>query len=447
MKRYAPVKRTPAPAQKAETQKAGAPKAAEAWTETLAEATAMGAQGDAVCRLEDGRVVFAPFVLPGERARLKVSGQRGELIEVLSPSPERATPPCPHYEACGGCALQHWAHAPQLAWKESLIAAAMAREGLEAPFAPAFAASPGARRRVSLHARLGGPGQVPRLGYKARRSWSLVDIEVCTIADPRLVAALPALRRLAAPFLEHPKSAPTLHVTLTQTGVDVDVTGIERKSGGLSADARLRAAQIAAETDLARVTLAGEIVYQARQPMVRLGPAMAALPPGGFLQAVAAAEDAMAQTALAAMAGAARVADLFCGLGTFTFRLAGLAPVLAADADGRAITALKAATGSAPGIKSITAETRDLYRRPVLAEELKRIDAVLFDPPRAGAPDQARQIAMSAVPVAVGVSCDAATFARDARILADGGFKLEQVRLIDQFLWSPHVELVGVFRR
>jgi 23S rRNA (uracil1939-C5)-methyltransferase len=174
---------------------------------------------------------------------------------------------------------------------------------------------------------------------------------------------------------------------------------------------------------------------------------MAALPPGGFLQAVPAAEDAMAQTALAAMAGASRVADLFCGLGTFTFRMAGLAPVLAVDSDARAITALKAATGSAPGIKSITAEARDLYRRPVLAEELKRIDAVLFDPPRAGAPDQARQIASSRVPVAVGVSCDAATFARDARILADGGFKLEQVRLIDQFLWSPHVELVGVFRR
>jgi 23S rRNA (uracil1939-C5)-methyltransferase len=274
-----------------------------------------------------------------------------------------------------------------------------------------------------------------------------VDIEVCPIAEPRLQAALPALRRLAAPFLEHPKSAPTLHVTLTETGLDVDVTGVERRSGGLSADRRLMAAQIATEADFARVTLAGEILYQARQPLVRFGPAVAALPPGGFLQAVAAAEAAMAETALAAMQGAGRVADLFCGLGTFTFRLASLAPVLAADADGRAITALKSAAGSAPGLKTITAETRDLFRRPVLAQELKRVDAVLFDPPRAGAAEQARQIALSDASIAIGVSCDAGTFARDARILTDAGFRLEQAQLIDQFLWSPHVELVGVFRR
>jgi 23S rRNA (uracil1939-C5)-methyltransferase len=222
---------------------------------------------------------------------------------------------------------------------------------------------------------------------------------------------------------------------------------VERRSGGLSADGRMRAAELAAQADLARVTLAGEIVYQARQPMVRFGPAVAALPPGGFLQAVAAAEEAMAQTALDALAGAGRIADLFCGLGAFTFRLAALAPVMAADSDGLAIAALKSAAGTAPGLKSITAETRDLFRRPVLAEELKRVDGVLFDPPRAGAADQARQIALSRVATVVGVSCDAASFAHDARILADGGFRLEHVRLIDQFLWSPHVELAAVFRR
>ncbi len=356
-------------------------------------------------------------------------------------------PSCPHFGACGGCALQHWASEPYLAWKQQIVREALAREGLEADFTAPFAAPPGSRRRVALHARRGEKGQGARLGYKARRSWSLVEVEVCPIADPRIVAALPALRRLAAPFLEHPKSAPTLHVTATRTGLDVDVTGVERRSGGLSADARTRAAEIAGEADLARVTLAGEIVFQARQPLVALGPAVVALPPGGFLQASPQAEAAMAQTALEAMVGAGRIADLFCGLGTFTFRLAAIAPVLAADADGRAIDALKRAAGAAPGLKNISAETRDLFRRPVLAEELKRIDAVLFDPPRAGAADQARQIALSGAAVVVGVSCDAASFARDARMLSDGGFKLEQVRLIDQFLWSPHVELVGAFRR
>jgi 23S rRNA (uracil1939-C5)-methyltransferase len=412
-----------------------------------AEVLRLGGQGDGVCQTDDGRTVFAPFVLPGESVRLRLEGQRGEPLEILRPSQDRASAPCPHFEACGGCALQHWAQGPYLAWKQAQIVEALSREGLQVEFGAPFAAPPGSRRRLSLHARRGDKGAGARLGYKARRSWNLVDIEVCPIADPRLQAALPALRRLAAPFLEHPKSAPTLHVTLTETGLDVDVTGVERRSGGLSADARMRAAEIAAEIDLARVTLAGEIVFQARQPMVRFGSAVAALPPGGFLQAVAEAEEAMARTALEALAGCGRIADLFCGLGAFTFRLAALAPVMAADADERAIAALKSAAGTAPGLKSITAEARDLFRRPILAEELKRVDGVLFDPPRAGAVDQARQIALSRVATVVGVSCDAGSFARDARILADGGFRLEEVRLIDQFLWSPHVELAAVFRR
>jgi 23S rRNA (uracil1939-C5)-methyltransferase len=180
---------------------------------------------------------------------------------------------------------------------------------------------------------------------------------------------------------------------------------------------------------------------------VRLGPAAAVLPPGGFLQAVPGAEDAMAAFALDAVKGVGRIADLFCGLGTFTFRLATIAPVMAADSDAQAVRALTAASGTAPGLKAIRAEARDLYRRPVLAQELKGVDAVLFDPPRAGAEAQARQIADSAASVVVGVSCDATTFARDGRLLAEAGFRLERVMVVDQFLWSAHVELVGVFRR
>ena len=267
------------------------------------------------------------------------------------------------------------------------------------------------------------------------------------MSDPRLVAALPALRVLAAPFLEHVKSAPTLHVTLTETGLDIDVTGVERRSGGLSADARMRAAEAAQAADFARVTLAGETVYQARLPVVRLGPAKVALPPGAFLQAVPEAEAAMAEAVAAACAGASRIADLFCGVGTFTFRLAQIAPVLAADSDAGAIRALASAVGGAPGLKAITAEARDLVRRPVLGEELKRTDAVVFDPPRAGAAEQAGQIVRSGAARVVGVSCNPATFARDAKILVDGGFVLDRVLPVDQFVWSSHIELVGVFSR
>lgn len=401
----------------------------------------IGAQGDGVA--QDG--AFVALALPGERVSVAGSGERLELIDILDRSAERVAAPCPHFGVCGGCALQHWAPAPYLAWKQEQVRAGLARVRIETDIVMAFAARPGTRRRVALHARREGREIV--LGFKGRRSWSVQAIEVCTVADPAITAALPALRALAAPFLEHPKSAPILHVTATQTGLDVDVTGVERKGGGLSADARGRAARACAGTTIARVTLAGETVYQAHAPMARLGPAVVALPPGAFLQAVPAAEEAMAAVMLEAAAGARRIADLYCGVGTFTFRLAALAPVLAADASAGAVAALKAAMSGAPGLKPITAETRDLDRRPLLADEMKKIDVAVFDPPRAGAAAQSAQLAASKVARVIGVSCNPATFARDAATLIDGGFGLDRVAVVDQFLWSPHIELVGVFSR
>ena len=403
----------------------------------------LGHQGDGA---PEGGVPHVPFTLPGERVLARVAGERGDLMEVLEASPERVEPPCPHFGACGGCALQHLAPAPYLAWKVEQIRLALARERIETAIDAPFAAPPGARRRLALHARRGSR-QEAVLGFKGRRSWSLVAIEVCTIAEPRLVAVLPALRRLAASLFEHAKSAPTLHLTLTETGIDLDITGVEARSGGLSADARTRVAQAAAEADLARVTLAGETVYGAREAVVRFGRASVALPPGSFLQAVAEAETAMAAYAAAAVAGAAIVADLYCGAGAFALRLAEQASVVAADASAPAVRALLAGAATAPGLKGVRAEARDLARRPMLAMELKKVDAVVFDPPRAGAPEQAGEIAASKVSTAVGVSCNPQTFARDAAILLAGGFRLERVLPVDQFLWSPHIELVGVFRR
>jgi len=401
----------------------------------------VGAQGDGVA----AGPIYVPLTLPGERVRARVHKDRGDLEAVLAASPDRVSAPCLHFGACGGCALQHWAPEPYLAWKRDQIRYALARERIETDVLAPFAAPPGSRRRIALHARKVGRQVV--LGYKARRSWSVVEIKACTIADPRLVRALPDLANFAAPLFEHAKSAPTLHVTLTETGLDVDVTGVEGKSGGLSADRRRIAADAARDADFARATLAGEMLYQAHKPMVRFGPAQVGLPPGGFLQAVAAAEAAMAEFACEAIAGAARVADLFSGSGAFTFRLAQIAGVTAIDSSEAAIAALKAAIASAPGQKPIEAQARDLYRRPFLAMEMKKMDAVVFDPPRAGAPEQAGELARSKVPLAVAVSCNLATFARDARTLCDGGFKLTRVLPVDQFLWSPHIELVGIFER
>lgn len=401
----------------------------------------LGAQGDGVAP----GPLFVAGVLPGERVRVRVAGERGQLEEILSPSPDRVAPPCPHFGDCGGCALQHWAAEPYLAWKVEQIRLALGRERIETELLAPFAAPPGSRRRLALHARRKGQGA--EIGFKARRSWRLAPIDTCVVAEPALVRVFPALRRLAAPLFEHPKSAPILHVTSSETGIDVDITGVERRAGSLSADARMALARVAAEADFARVTLNGETIAQLRPPRLRIGGVSLDLPPGSFLQAVPAAEAAMGAFTVEAVDGAAAVADLYCGVGAFALRLARQARVLAVDVSAEAVRALAAAHGGAEGLKPIAVEARDLARRPLLARDLATFEAAVIDPPRAGAPEQHRELAASQVSRIVGVSCNPATFVRDARILTDAGFKLERVLPVDQFLWSPHIELVGVFSR
>ncbi len=399
----------------------------------------VGAQGDGV----DASGLFVSLTLPGERVRARCVEGRGDLEEVLEASPERVPAPCPHYGVCGGCALQHWAEAPYRLWKVERVRQTLARARLEAPIELASAAQPGSRRRLALHARR--RGREVALGFKARRAWTVTPISACLVAEPALVAALPALSALAAPFLVSPKSAPTLHLTLTETGIDCDVTGVERP--GPTADARSQIAEIAARADLARVSLAGEILYQARPAVVRFGAARVEMPPGAFLQATAGAEAAMVRLACDWSRGADRVADLYCGLGAFSFGLAAEASVLAAEVSSAAVAALARAQGSSAGLKPISAQARDLDRRPILAEELKGFDAVVFDPPRAGAAAQSAQLAKSHAARLIAVSCNPATFARDARTLVEGGYRLERVAVVDQFLWSPHIELMALFER
>ncbi len=413
-------------------------------TDTLTIAR-VGGQGDGIAETPAGPV-FAPLTLPGETVRGVVREGRLEDVEIVTPSAERVAPVSPHYGDCGGCSLQHWAAGPYLDWKREQVRLALAREGIEAEIEPTVALAPGTRRRVALHARRAPDGRAI-LGFKARKSWRLVEISACPVADPRLVAAIPALMKVADAFLEHHKSAPTLHVTWTLTGLDVDVTGVERRSGGLSRDAQMRAIDAANAADIARLSMAGETLIMARQPLVQFGPATVPLPAGGFLQAAPPAEAAMVERAVAAVKGAKKIADLFCGAGTFTFPLATVAPVLAADASAPGIAALKAGIGSAKGLKPIEAHARDLFRRPLAPYDLRGCDAIVLDPPRAGALEQTQQVAQTKATTVVYVSCNPVTFARDARVLIDAGFRLERVTPVDQFLWSAHVELVGVFRR
>jgi 23S rRNA (uracil1939-C5)-methyltransferase len=412
-------------------------------TTTLKIARVAG-QGDGVAETPGGPV-FVPLTLPGEVVRGEVRDGRMDGGQIVEASPDRITPVSPQYGDCGGCSLQHWASGPYLAWKRDQVISTLAREGIETDVEATVAVPPGTRRRLALHARRLEDGRVV-LGFKARKSWRLVEVTECPVADSRLVAAFPALARVAAAFLDHPKSAPTLHVTWTLDGLDVDVTGVERRSG-LSGDRRAQAIRAAAEAGLARLSLAGETLSMERQPHVTFGPATVPLPAGGFLQAVPQAEAAMVSRAVEAVRGAKKVADLFCGAGTFTFPLATVASVVAADASSAGIAALKAGIGTAKGLKPIVAEACDLFRRPLTPYDLKGCEAIVFDPPRAGAVEQTAQIAGTRAGVVVGVSCNPQTFARDARVLIDAGFRLETVTPIDQFLWSSHVELIGVFRR
>jgi len=411
----------------------------------------VGFQGDGLT--QDGRVV--PMTLPGERVRVathrdKDGKEQAQVVEILTPSAERVAPPCRHFATCGGCALQHWDMEAYGAWKREVVAVQLKRAGLDIDVAPILTTPVGSRRRVGLHARKTSPRKdAPvEIGYKMRRSWSLVPVVECPIAEPAIVRALPQLKEMARGLFEHPKSAPILHVTASQTGLDIDISGVERsKSGGLSADACMQVAMIAGEADFARVTMGDDILYEARKPRVTFGRAQVALPPGSFLQASARSEADMVRLVVEAVRGAKIVADLFCGAGTFTFPLAEVASVKAADGAAGAVGALKSAIATAPGLKAITPEVRDLFRRPMLAAEMKGLDAVVFDPPRAGAEAQASEIALSGVSRAVAVSCNPTTFIRDAKILIAAGFRLDSVTPIDQFLWSSHVELVAIFSR
>ncbi len=405
----------------------------------------LGARGDGVAEGPDGPL-YVPYTLAGERVRGRLDGDRLRDVEVLTPSPDRATPVCPHFGVCGGCTVQHVERRAYLAWKRGLVRAALARAGVDADVRPVVEAAGSGRRRAVFHGvRAKAVGFT--FGFAQRGSHHVVDLAECPVLHPRLAAARPALRRVAEALLRRPGRA-DLHATWTDAGLDVDVRG-----GGARQDARLAGdlAAIAEDQDWARITRGGEALLQRRPPEVRFGDVAVTPPPGAFLQATSDGEAALAREVAAASEGAAKAVDLFAGLGTFTLRLAMRMEVRAFEGDQAAAGALARAVKRAPAagaaLKPVLVQRRDLARTPVSARELGRPDVVVIDPPRGGAGPQAREIAASAAGRVVSVSCNPATFARDAKILIDGGFALESVQPVDQFLWSAHVEVVGVFTR
>lgn len=405
--------------------------------------TRLGHRGDGVAEAPEGPI-YVPYALPGEIVTVeRVTGHpdRRRLLHVERASHERITPICKHFGQCGGCAMQHWSLTEYHLWKRGLVAEALADAGLEAPLQPLLDAHGAGRRRVVLHARR-GPHDILEVGFTARRAHHIIALDACPVLAPELDGVIEAAWAIAETLRTAGKPL-DIQATATESGLDVDMRG----SGPLDANQTAALARVATKHRLARLTRHGELVTQITQPFRTIGRANVPLPPGAFLQATREGETALARLVVTHAGNAKRIADLFSGIGTFALRLAERARIFAADSEAVAIEALKKGATGATGLKPVETVTRDLFRRPLAAGELKNFDAVVFDPPRQGAEAQARELAKSQVRTVIAVSCDARTFARDVEILVAGGYRLVEVTPIDQFRYSHHVEIVGKLMR
>ncbi len=390
----------------------------------------VAAKGDGVTA--SGRHVA--FAAPGDT--LSADG-------TIEPGPHHAVPPCRHFGVCGGCQLQHLDEAALSAFVADRVAYAAEGQGLvAASIASPHLSPPRSRRRATLHAANQGGGIA--IGFREAGSHRIVDMRECHVLAPELFALVAPLRRLLA--RRQGRVAVDIELTLAAQGVDVAIKGLTVE--GLAATEALL--DFAREHRLARLSLdqgyGPETSWEPEPVSVALAGQSVPLPPGAFLQATADGEAVLVEAAREWLAGSATVADLFAGLGTFAFALAGPeTKVLAVEAARDAHLACKAAAvrSGAP----VNADHRDLFRNPLLAEELDRFAAVLLDPPRAGARDQVERLAASQVPRVVYISCNPSSWARDAATLVAGGYRLAELRPVGQFRWSIHVELASLFVR
>jgi len=384
--------------------------------------------------------IAVPLTLPGEEIEGEIAGGRIARSRIVTPVADRVRPPCPHFATCGGCALQHAHDAYVADWKVEVVRRALAAQGLAAPMRPIQTSPPGARRRAVLAGRRTKKGVL--VGFHARASDVIVPIPDCLLLHPDLIACLPACEALTVLGASR-KGVLSMTLTRSEDGADVSVAEGKPIEGRFFAEL----AALADRHDLARLTWNGELIAERRPPRQRMGAAHVVPPPGAFLQATADGQAVLTDAVREAVGKARRIADLFAGCGTFALPLADGAEVHALEGSRAMCAALDRGWRAAPGLKRVTTEARDLFRRPLRREELKGVEAVVIDPPRAGAEAQAEEIAASDVPRVAAVSCNPVSFARDARILSAAGFRLDWVQAVDQFRWSGHVELTACFRR
>lgn len=400
----------------------------------------LGGAGDGIAAGAGGPV-YVPFALPGEIVVAERDGSRARLVTVETASLERAEPFCPYFGRCGGCVAQHMAVDLYRGWKRERLLVELDRAGLSVgPVEPVVDAAGEGRRRMTFHARW-VDGRMA-VGFMEAKSHTLVPIESCPITVSALRGAPPVAVALATALAGRDKPL-DIAVTATLGGLDVDLRG----SGPPGERLRQRLTGLASELDLARLSVHGDLLIERRPPGIAMGRAVALPPPGGFLQATAHGEEALSRAVVEGVGPAKRVADLFAGCGPFALRLAEGRDVHAVDAGAAMLASLDRAVRGTPGLRQVTTETRDLFRRPLLPLELDRFAAIVLDPPRSGAEAQVRQVVPSSLERVVMVSCDPGTFARDAATLVAGGFAIERILPVDQFAWSPHLEMVGIFGR
>ncbi len=392
----------------------------------------LGHKGDGIA----AGPVLVPMTLPGETVEGEVIDGRIDAPRILIPSPDRVKAPCRHFRQCGGCALQHASDGFLARWKQDVVETALAAQGLTTTFRPIHVSPPQARRRATLAGTRTKKGAL--VGFHARRSDTIVPITECHVLHPDLVAVLPALAEMTR--MGGSRSATlSFAVTVAAGGIDCAV------SGGKPLDEALRLSLPKFLPQFTRLTWGDETVFTDTPPAQTFGKAAVVPPPGAFLQATPDGEATLRAAMEEATAGAKHIIDLFSGCGTFSLPLAAHAPVHAVEGSRDMIAALDHGVRHAKGLKQVTTEVRDLFRRPLMAEDLAPFDAAVIDPPRAGAEAQVAELAEARLPRIGFVSCNPVTFARDAKTLTDAGYSLDWVQVVDQFRWSPHVELAAQF--
>lgn len=397
----------------------------------------LGHHGDGIAMGPEG-TIFISGMLPGEEVEGNLNGDRLSDVRIVTPSPDRVKPPCAHARTCGGCLMQHASDGFVQRWKEGIVRGALAGQGLSANFLPTQTSPRNSRRRATIAARRTKGGAL--LGFHARASDMLVSIPQCQLLHPDLIVSFPGLEALVKAGGSRSGEV-SLTITRSLGGVDVVVQG----GKPLDAAFQLDLARITETHGFARLTWGDEMVALRTQPMQRFGPALVAPPPGAFLQATAEGEAALLRGVALAIGSAKKVVDLFAGCGTFSLPLAERAEVHAVEGDAAMTAALEKGARAAQGLRKVTVETRDLFRRPLEPDEFKGVEAVVIDPPRAGAEAQIARLAVAKVPVIAMVSCNPVTFARDAKVLLAAGYRIDWLQVVDQFRWSSHVELVARF--